>query len=47
MYMSKFNTWVTPIILIYIFGSIILKYKKEIKEFIKPSVKSQTKGKKK
>ena len=47
MYMSKFNTWVTPIILIYIFGSIILKYRKEIKGFIKPSIKSQSEEKKK
>jgi membrane protein DedA with SNARE-associated domain len=41
MYMSKFNTWITPIVLVYIVGSIILKYKKEIKELVKSS-KSKT-----
>lgn len=35
MYMSKFNTWITPIVLVYIIGSIILKNRKNIKERIK------------
>lgn len=42
MYMNRFNTLITPIVLIYIFGSIILKYKENIKGLIK-SLKSKAK----